>query len=228
MTVVSPALCIRQCPLTINYAQVLENNTYAVLFSGSGDAFGTRLPNEIFTLSGMQGNGGDICFTSDVLGTNQLNCEIAYINNTGNHAEIWVSVPLVTTNSSSNTIYVWYGSKSGTLTQPAVGSSFGQYAVWTAVTPTSSVVAALHFNQTGTPTSWLDSTSNANHAVNTGSATATTGQIYNAASFNGSTQYSKIAYAANLSVSNLTLQCWHQQTTATMDATAKERTQYHG
>ena len=214
MTVVTPGLCSRKCSLTVSQTYVGETNTYALLLTGSGDGFGTRLPDEVFTYAGMQGDGGDICFSSDSSGSNQLPCEIVYLNNAGKNAEIWVSVPL--SSSASTTLYVWY--KTSGTTQPAASASYGSQNVWNGTGGVGSMVAVLHFGQTGTPASWLDSTSNANNAVNTGSSVAATGKILGStagqggASFDGSTQYAKIAYASSLNTgSALTLQSWLKQ-----------------
>ena len=113
MTVVASNLCQRKCALTIAAAAVAESATYAVLFSGSGDAtkFGTGLPDELFTLA--QADGGDICFTSDAAGLNPLPVEIVSILAGSKQAEIWVAVPL--TAATATTIYVWYQSTGSTL-----------------------------------------------------------------------------------------------------------------
>ena len=156
MTVVASDLCQRKCSLTIAGSAVAESATYAVLLSGSGDAtkFGTRLPDELFTLA--QADGGDICFTSDATGLNLLPVEIVSLL-TAASRRIWVAVPL--TAGTSKTIYVWYQSTGGTLAQPAASATYGSQAVWNGANGVGNMVAVYHF---GTPSAWsgADSTSN--------------------------------------------------------------------
>ena len=103
-----------------------ETATYAVLFDGSGDssAFGTRLPDELFTLS--QADGGDICFT-DVSG-NPLPVELVSIDAANKKAEIWVAAAFSST--VDTIIYVYYKSKTGTLIQPTASGAYGSQTVW--------------------------------------------------------------------------------------------------
>lgn len=125
---VAPTKCLRTCALTINGSLVAESNTYAVLFDGSGDTtkFGVRLPDELFTL--CQANGGDICFTSDAAGLKSLPMELVSIDTAAKTAEIWSAMRLVA--GSNVTVYVWYQSSSGVLSQPAATSALGAQAVW--------------------------------------------------------------------------------------------------
>ena len=125
MTVVAPNLCKWRCPLTIDHTQVSENGTYAVVFTGVGEVGVTqRLPDHLF--ANCQSDGGDICFT-DELG-NRLAVELVSFVQETERAEIWVSVPLSV--SADAVPYVCYGSKSGTLSQPAADAEYGSQAVW--------------------------------------------------------------------------------------------------
>ena len=148
------ALYQRVCPLTINGTLIAESGTYAVLFDGSGDTFGTRLPDELFTR--CQSNGGDIVFTSDAAGVNILPMELVWIDTSAKTCEIWVAVPL--TAGTSNTIYVWYQNHGTTLAQPLAYAPNGSQAVWDAV---GNMSAVYHF---GTASAWsgADSSSNGN------------------------------------------------------------------
>ena len=93
------------------------------------------LPAEMLTLGGVnaaQSDGGDIRFSSDPLGANQLSCEIVIWQQTANPsnstAEIYVLVPLIV--AAQNTpIYVWY-SISPSQAQPAASAPFGSQSVW--------------------------------------------------------------------------------------------------
>ena len=130
MTIVSPSLCLRKCPVTISGSLCGEDAIYAVLLDGSGDSskFGTRLPDELFSL--CQSDGGDICATSDAAGAAPLPMELVAINTSAKTAEIWVAVPLTT---ADTTIYIWYQNSGATLTQPAATSTYGKQAVWNGV-----------------------------------------------------------------------------------------------
>ena len=157
MTVVNPSLCLRKCPITIygsgsnSNPPVLESGIYAVLLNGNGvapggDGYGSvcpvaGLPDDYFAT--CQPDGQDICFTSDEAGLNPLPMEFCgqygefqigwdWTNNVprpaGNFAVIWVAVPL--TADTDTTIYAWYKSSSGTLTQPAPSDPYGSQTVW--------------------------------------------------------------------------------------------------
>ena len=83
----------------------------------------TTLPADIFT-SAING-GGDIRFSSDAEGANQLACEIVYFISGNSTAQIWVKVPVW---AASSNIFIWWG-KSGA-TQPLPSSVFGSQSVW--------------------------------------------------------------------------------------------------
>ena len=61
-------------------------------------------------------------------GTTRLPVELVAYDAGSKVAEFWVAVPL--TAGSDTTIYVWYQSASGTLTQPAATDTYGSQAVW--------------------------------------------------------------------------------------------------
>ena len=81
------------------------------------------LPSEIFT-SAIDG-GGDIRFSSDVDGVNQLACEIVYFISGDNKTIIWVKVPVW---DSAAELYIWWN-KAGA-TQPLPSSAYGSQSVW--------------------------------------------------------------------------------------------------
>ena len=81
------------------------------------------LPADIFT--SVINGGGDIRFSSDAEGANQLACEIVYFISGNSTAEIWVKVPVW---AASSNIFIWWG-KSGA-TQPPPSSVFGSQSVW--------------------------------------------------------------------------------------------------
>ncbi|WP_396591852.1 fibronectin type III domain-containing protein [Allomuricauda sp. R78024] len=75
--------------------------------------------------------GGDIRFSSDVNGDNQLAMEVVeFVTDptpANRRCQIWVKVPSLSA-SSDTTIYIWYN-KVGEV-QPAFDSAFGSQAVW--------------------------------------------------------------------------------------------------
>ncbi|WP_422861150.1 DUF2341 domain-containing protein [Flagellimonas sp. W118] len=75
--------------------------------------------------------GGDIRFSSDANGNNQLAIEVVeFVSSTTSadrRCQIWVKVPSLST-SADTTIYIWYN-KSGEA-QPASNSTFGSESVW--------------------------------------------------------------------------------------------------
>ena len=175
---VNPSLCARKCSLTIDHTAVAESATYAVLFDGSGDtsSFGTRLPDELFTLS--QSDGGDICFT-DVNGT-QLPVELVSIDVTNKKAEIWVAAALSA--SVDTVIYVYYKSKTGTLIQPTANGSYGSEAVWNG---SGSVGGAGNYMALVSHDGGLTDSTGNYAPVNGGTLPATSGQIGDATNLNG-------------------------------------------
>ncbi len=212
MTVVASNLCQRKCSLTIAGSAVAESATYAVLLSGSGDAtkFGTRLPDELFTLA--QADGGDICFTSDAAGLNPLPVEIVSILAGSKQAEIWVAVPL--TAATATTIYVWYQSTGSTLAQPAASATYGSQAVWNGPNGVGNMVAVYHF---GTPTAWsgADSTSNNIPVVPSGTPTAAAGQMGGSFNVAGTHMgYRQGSTSLPQGTAARTLQTWFQLTSS--------------
>jgi hypothetical protein len=209
-SVVNPASCLRVCPLTINGTLVAESAVYAVLFDGSGDVskFGTRLPDELFTL--CQADGGDICFTLDAAGTVPLSVEVVALNATAKTAEIWVAVPLVA--ATDLTIYVWYQSGNGRLLQPAATAPNGSQGVWngfTGVGGGDNLVALVSHDGGET-----DSTGNASPVDYLTNLTA--GQIGTATSFNQPAIVNAIATLSAAGFVNtylgFTAQLWHEYT----------------
>ena len=76
-------------------------------------------------LSSLDDGGGDLRFSSDVAGTNQLPCHVVEFDKVANFAVVRVG-PFSA--SSSTVIHVW-GDNTGE-TQPAVGASFGRDEVY--------------------------------------------------------------------------------------------------
>ena len=155
------------------------------------------MPDHLF--AHCQGNGGDICFSSDAAGHNQIPCEIVWINTATKQAEIWVPVTLST--AADVTIYVWYSSKSGTLGQPAANAAYGSQAVWSTV---GNMLAVYHFGSASSLSTLnsVDGTTGTNHGV-----TAATGVIGGAGAFaSASSQY--VDTGENPNPAAFTVQSW--------------------
>lgn len=139
-----------------------------------------------------QASGNDILFTS-ADGVTKLNDEIESYNSGTGALIAWVQVPTLSSVSDTR-IYMYFGNGSASSQQNVSGSWDANYgAVW-------------HLGSSSS-LSMSDSTSNAETATNNG-ATATTGQIRGAASFNGSSQYISVPAAVLPSAYNFTVSLW--------------------
>lgn len=131
------------------------------------------LPSEMFDADGTypaQNGGGDLRFSTDAAGTNQIPCEVlSFVTNNDpalGSAEIWVKVPSVSA-SVDTTIYVWYNT-AGTDSQPAVTDIYGRDAVW------SDYEAVWHL---GTSSSLVDSTGNS-HTLSLAAGPGATNSVF--------------------------------------------------
>lgn len=139
-----------------------------------------KLTSSNVDYSNTQDSGQDLRFT-DSDGTTLLSYEIEKWDETGT-SYVWVKVPSVDINSSTDNIYAYYGNS---------GASDGQAAtsVWD-----SNYKAVYHLKETGNGTAneFVDSTSNGIHGFGGGTIGAsgvptvtTSGQIGNAQTFDG-------------------------------------------
>ena len=188
----------RKCELSIESDKVAGDLTdFPVLLNED------TLPSEMFDADGSYfalNGGGDIRFSSDSAGVNQLPCEIVSFitdNDPANgSAEIWVKVPSVSS-STDTKIYVWYH-KSGE-TQPAVDSTYGAENVWD-----SNFKMVQHMGDVTTSTI-TDSTTNDNDGTKKDvdkPEQITNGQISDAQDFDGSEDYIHVADDDSLSFGN--------------------------
>lgn len=153
--------------------------------------------------------GGDIRFSSDAAGNNQLPIEVVEFVTSATPAnrkcQIWVKVPNVSA-SSNTTIYIWYN-KAGEV-QPAKSSTYGSQAVW------SNYRAIWHMEEdpSGTAPQIFDSGVNANHgftAVPMLSNDSQPGQIGQSVDLNGTDELINAGNDASLNLgSNITLSGW--------------------
>jgi hypothetical protein len=95
---------------------------YPALFVWCRDATGTNFP-DIFSTA--KSDGGDIRFTSDMDGVNELACDIAYYSE--DFIEIWVKIPSVSI-VANNLIKVWWGNPAAI--QRDESHIYGKNAVW--------------------------------------------------------------------------------------------------
>jgi hypothetical protein len=200
-TAAFPAGWTQRVSLTIQHGKVPANQTaFPVLLTKA------TLPAAMLTLGGpgaAQSNGGDIRFSSDILGASQLACEIVVWSQNASPAsataEIWVPVNVLT--ASDVVIYVWYAAGGGQ-TQPAANAPFGSQAVWD-----SGYMGVWHLPD-GTTLSANDSTSNTRNLTINGSWPAAAGVVDGGtAAGNGSTQY--LTNAAVTTPASITFSAWN-------------------
>jgi len=200
-----PAGWNRRCELVIQSSEVSSALTdFPLLLTEY------TLPSEMFDADGSnpaQNGGGDIRFSSDAAGTNQLPCEIVSFvtdNDPSNGtAEIWVKVPSVSSVSNTS-IYVWYNT-SGTDSQPAVTDTYGRNAVW------SDYAVVEHGSDAAVHT---DSTGNHSWSVS-GTPTTTTGKIGEALVIDSATDGLTASPHADLDAAvngDFTAQVWFEYT----------------
>ncbi len=169
-----------------------------------------NLPSEPCDADGsypVQNGGGDIRFTTDANGNNQIPLEIVTFATNNNPAlcdvEMYVKVPSVSS-SSGTYLYMWYNTDQ-TNEQPAANSTYGSENVW------SDYSAVWHMNETSG--SRYDSTANNNDLTDVNTVTATGGKIgANAASFDDSnSEYLYVSDNASLSMGadvNMYMSAW--------------------
>ena len=141
--------------------------------------------------------GYDIRFT-DANGT-VLNYERESWSS-ANGGSFWVKVPTISS-IADTIIYAYYGKLGATdVSSPSLVWDSNYKGVW-------------HLNGTETPTTWADSTLNANTGINNG-ATATTGRLGGAASFNGTSSYIQIANPTSSNPAKMSVSVWVKRPTS--------------
>jgi hypothetical protein len=179
-----------------NWTLVFDESFDSVLTQVNGplDADGTRA-----SING----GGDIRFSSDSAGSNQLACDIRtwVTNNTPGSATCEAAVGIGSVSSSvDTTIYMWWG-KSGE-TQPAANTTYGQYNAYDS---DYELVYPLDENSG----SRLDRTSNQETLTPNSAPTAVDGIVGNANSFDGLSDYLYSGTSNPIEGgSTFTVECW--------------------
>jgi hypothetical protein len=186
--------------ITIDHTKVPHTDqlNFPVLVSGTYSYLATTANGGNVTNS----NGYDIIFTSDPAGTDILPFEQESYNATTGAVVYWVKLPLVS-HTTDTMFYIFYGNS-------AITSDLSnKTGLW------DSTYAGVWHLPNGSGLGLSDSTENGNNGTNNG-ATATTGQIDGAASFNGSTNIT-LADTGSLDItSNVTIEAW-VKTSATGD-----------
>ena len=137
-----------------------------------------KLTSANFNFAAAQSAGQDIRFTK-LDGTSPLNYEIDYWNSSSQTASIWVDMPTIDANTTTEGLYMYYGN-------PIATDGQNKTAVWN-----SNYLNVLHMGETS-GTTLTDSTTNIQNYTKEGAsdpAPISTGKIGGAQSFNGTTDY---------------------------------------
>jgi len=157
-------------------------------------------PNLFFDYTKTKPLGADIRFYDADL--TSLNYEIETWDDASGNSYIWVKIPQLNANSTSDYIWMYYNN-------PAAPDGQQPQAVWT-----NGYAAVWHMNNdpTGPAPQIKDSTGNAHHGTANGSMTLTdlvNGAIGTALDFDGSNDYISVGDAPDLRGNqNLTLSLW--------------------
>ncbi len=186
--------------ITIDHTKVPNTDqvNFPVLVSGTYSYLATTANGGSVTSA----NGYDIIFTSDEAGANILPFEQESYNPSTGAVNYWVQIPMVR-HTTDTMFYMFYGNS-------AVKTDLSnKTGVWD-----SNYVGVWHLPN-GSSLSPNESTTNENNGTNN-AASATTGQIDGAASFNGSTNIT-LGNTDSLNITgNLTIEAW-VKTNATGD-----------
>lgn len=158
--------------------------------------------------------GGDVRFSSDTSGNNQLAIEVVQFVTSSTLADrkcqIWVKIPSLSA-TSDTTIYIWYN-KSGE-TQPIATDTYGSQAVWS-----NNYVSIWHMEEdpSGTSPQVLDSGLGLNNGITGGSMQSNdlvSSKIGNGLDLNGTDQFVNVGNSSSLNLtSNLTISGWFNPT----------------
>ncbi len=192
----------RQCPLVIQSSVVIADQThFPVCLTNATNC----LPAEMVTAgdpNAAQANGGDIRFSTDILGASQIPCEVVNFlqNATASLATVEIWVPVDILDAANVTIYIWYKTASPQ-SQPDADDTFGSQAVWDA-----NFTIVEHFGN-GTVLSVLDSTSNANDGTNNNGAAAA-GKFGGGINFSLASRFVSFAAGAPSGTAARTFEFW--------------------
>jgi len=194
----------RRYKLEINNSKIDETLTdYPVLIKSG------QLPNEMFDNDGdypaLEG-GGDIRFSLDKAGTQQLSLEVEsfHLDNhptSANSCQLWVKSPSVST-SVNTPIYCWYH-KAGEA-QPAVDAAYGRNSVWE-----DNFISVYHMNEISGSICY-DSCGRHNGTFHGTLPDNTWSKIGQGQLFNGTSDYISIPDHADFDTyTYCTISCWY-------------------
>lgn len=169
-----------------------------------------NLPSELFDSDGAnpaQNGGGDIRFSSDSAGSNQLAIDVVTLitdaDPANGEAEINVLVPSVS-GSVNTSIWVWYNTGT-TASQPAPSHQFGSDNAYRS---TAELVLTLNEDPAGAAPQFIDRTANGNDGTANGGMTSgdsVAGKVGQAVDFDGVDDY---VSSANITPGTLTFSAW--------------------
>lgn len=167
-------------PITAQAAQVESNESNFPYYYDLSNADASFWAN-------VQSDGGDIRITSDEAGSNRLPLEVVFIDTSAQTGQIHFKDS--TDNAANKTYYLWFRASGSVESQPLVTDIHGRNAVW------SSYTSKYHLE--GTTGAVIDSTGN-HDGTNNGATRGVVGQVGNAFSFNGTSNYvqSNAAFAS--------------------------------
>lgn len=202
-----------KCQLTINRSLVGSDQTdFPVLVNQ------TNAPQLMIDANGGKpciDGGGDVKFSSDSAGINQIPCEIVRCQIDDNPAnaivQIWVKVPAVTT-ATDATFWVFWGKVGDTVAGNA--TTYGRNAVWTGY----GGVWHLQENNTLSGQLYTDATGNSNDLSSDDNAKVpnrTTGKIDYGQNFDDAVNDMMFRNGAstNMSSNTFLFSCWARRTT---------------
>ena len=124
---------LSKCPININGNLISTTVTNFPMLMVGGN-----FPSDIFASSGgCLATGGDIRFTTDANGVNEIARDIVAIDKTTNILSIYVLVPTITAGKTT-TIYCWWNNVNAN--EPGLGSPSQKELVW------ANYYGVLHFN----------------------------------------------------------------------------------
>lgn len=149
----------------------------AVPLTAPSDTLSNFVAKVVLTDTDINANANsdysDLRFTTGADGSGLCYHDFRGGTTAGGTAIFQVQVPSLTT--GTNQIYVWFGAPAQTAMSAA-----NQAKTWG---NGSTFVSSLHFDETGSPSTWADATSNANNATNYSATPYASGVINGAISF---------------------------------------------
>ena len=183
------------------YRKTVTLNTTSITSTLSDFTILVQLNSGNFDFTKAQANGQDIRFISSD-GVTPLAYEIDTWNQGAQTANIWVRIPSLIGNSTTQYIYMYYGNKNATDGQ-SVNYAFNQNYIF--VSHMNDSVDTSHTYDSSNPP--LNSVVAAKQGA-ANPAVTTSGEIGNAQNFNGSTSYIAATASSKFNLTTLTMSAW--------------------